>query len=127
VAEKLKFGVTSSGVSSDFQHAMRLAHYMVWSLGMGKSESLGDYTSIPNDQLSGSVKDKLNSETHEIIQSCLTIVEDLLKKEDEIFERFAKELIARQELDYDDIEAIFKEYGKLNPRVEAKYVPPKTG
>ena len=122
-AEKVKFGVTSSGVSSDFQHAMRLAHYMVWSLSMGKTESLGDYSSIPADQLSGSVKDKLNSETHEIIQACLKQVEDLLKKEHVIFERFAKELFERQELDYDDIEAIFKEYGKTNPRVTSKYVP----
>lgn len=123
VAEKTKFGVTSSGVSSDFQHAMRLAHHMVWSLGMGKSESLGDYASIPAEQLSGSVKDKLNAETHEIIQSCLKKVEDLLKQESVIFERFAKELIERLELDYDEIEAIFKEYGKSNPRVAAKYIP----
>jgi cell division protease FtsH len=123
VAEKLKFGVTSSGVGSDFQAAMRLAHNMVWRLGMGLTESLGDYTSIPADQLSGSVKDKLNAETHQIIQSCLKDVEDLLKKENVIFERFAKELIERKELDYDDIEAIFKEYGKSNPRVASKYVP----
>ncbi len=124
VGEKLKFGVTSSGVGSDFNHAMRLAHTMVWSLGMGKSESLGDYAAIPADQLSGSVKDKLNSETHEIIQACLKQVEDLLKKENAIFERFAQELIARQELDYDEIEAIFKEFGKSNPRVTSKYTPP---
>ena len=123
VAEKTKFGVTSSGVSNDFQHAMRLAHYMVWSLGMGKSESLGDYASIPADQLSGSVKDKLNAETHEIIQACMKEVEGLLKKENVIFERFAQELLKREELDYDDIEAIFKEYGKANPRLTAKYIP----
>jgi cell division protease FtsH len=123
VAEKVKFGVTSSGVSSDFQHAMRLAHNMVWRLGMGKSESLGDYSSIPEQQLSESIKEKLNSETHEIIQSSLKSVEDLLKKENVIFERFAQELIKRLELDYDDIEAIFKEYGKSNPRVTSKYVP----
>ena len=50
-------------------------------------------------------------------------VEDLLKKENVIFERFASELIARLELDYDDIEAIFAEYGKSNPRDTAKYIP----
>jgi len=123
VAEKVKFGVTSSGVSSDFKHAMGLAHSMVWSLGMGRSESLGDYASIPVNQLSDGIKDKLNAETHEIIQSCLKDVETLLTKERVIFERFAKELIDREELDYDEIEAIFKEYGKSNPRVVAKYVP----
>ncbi|HXV19314.1 MAG TPA: AAA family ATPase [Candidatus Omnitrophota bacterium] len=125
VAEKIKFNVTSSGVSSDFQQAMRLAHTMVWRLGMGRTESLGDYTAIPADQLSGSVKDKLNAETHEIIQSCLKDVEELLKKENQIFERFAQELIQKEELDYDEIEAIFKEYGKSNPRVSSKYIPKK--
>lgn len=122
-AEKVKFGVTSSGVSSDFQHAMRLAHYMVWSLGMGKTESLGDYTSIPVDQLSEGIKEKLNDETHQIIQECMKKVEELIRKENAIFERFAKELIERLELDFDEIEAIFKEFGKSNPRVVSKYVP----
>ncbi len=123
VAEKVKFGVTSSGVGADFQRAMQLAHTMVWRLGMGKSESLGDYGSIPPEQLSDSIKETLNSETQEIIQSCMKEVEDLLKKEHVIFERFAKELIERMELDYDDIEAIFKEYGKSNPRITQKYIP----
>lgn len=123
VAEKIKFGVTSSGVSSDFQHAMKLAHTMVWRLGMGQSESLGDYSSIPEQQLSESIKEKLNSETHTIIQSCMKDVDTLLRKENVIFERFAQELLHRLELDYDEIEAIFKEFGKSNPRVTAKYVP----
>lgn len=123
VAEKLKFGVTTSGVASDFQQAMRLAHSMVWRLGMGRTESLGDYTSIPKEQLSENVKERLNAETHEIIQSCMKDVEELLKKENVVFERFAKELIEKEELDYDEIEAIFKEYGKPNPRVSARYVP----
>lgn len=127
VAEKVKFGVTSSGVSSDFRHAMRFAHYMVWSLGMGKSESLGDYGSMPSNQLSESIKERLNQETHEIIQQCMKEVEELLKKEHVLFERFAQELIEKQELDYDEIEAIFKEHGKSNPRVSAKYIPKEKG
>ncbi len=126
VAEKIKFGVTSNGVGADFQNAMRLAHMMVWRYGMGKSELLGDYMSIPHEQLSESIKVKLNSETQDIVQSCMKDVEELLRKEHVIFERFAKELIEREELDYDDIEAIFKEYGKSNPRVSAKYVPKTT-
>ena len=127
VAEKMKFGVTSTGVGSDFQHAMALAHTMVWSYGMGKSGLVGGYSMIPHssasDQLSETVKAKLNAETQDILQSCMKDVEELLKKENVIFERFAKELCDRGELDYDDIEAIFKEYGKSNPRVASKYIP----
>jgi len=125
VAEKVKFGVTASGVCSDFTNAMYWAHKMVWEWGMGKNEWVGDYANIPAEQLSDDIKSKLNYETHEIMQSCLKEVEQLLAKETVIFERFAKELLEHNELDYDDIEAIFKEYGKSNPRVTAKYVPPQ--
>lgn len=126
VAEKIKFGATTSGVGADFQHAMALAHNMVWRYGMGTTGLVGSYAHIPPDELSESIKAKLNNETQEILQSCMKDVEALLRKESAIFERFAKELTERLELDYDDIEAIFKEFGKPNLRVTAKYVPKTT-
>jgi hypothetical protein len=39
----------------------------------------------------------------------------LLKKEEPLMDRLAKELVARDELNYDEIEAIFKEFGKTRP------------
>jgi len=113
----LKYGSTSNGVSSDFEKAMAIAHDMVWRLGMGKNGSVGDYTVIPEKQLSEDVKNRLNMETHNIIQDCLKDVSDLLTKEKEIHERFSHELLVKDELEYDDIEAIFNEYGKPNPRL----------
>ena len=47
IAEKIKYGTTSSGVASDFADAMKIAHFMVWRLGMGGSGYAGDYTQIP--------------------------------------------------------------------------------
>jgi ATP-dependent Zn protease len=41
-------------------------------------------------------------------------VEELLKKEWQIVERFVKGLLEKEELEYDEIEAIFKEYGKTH-------------
>ncbi|MCG3175329.1 MAG: ATP-dependent zinc metalloprotease FtsH 4 [Candidatus Omnitrophica bacterium] len=123
--EKVKFGVTATGVCNDFTQAMWWAHKMVWEWGMSKSGWVGDYARIPKEQLSEDIKQKLNMESHQIIQECMREVEELLRKESVIFERFAKELLTRNELDYDDIEAIFKEYGKANPRINAKYVPPQ--
>ncbi len=123
VGEKMKFGTTTSGVHNDFEKAMWTAHRMVWDLGMGRSGWVGNFSSIPANQLSEDVKQKLNLETHEIVQDCMREVEALLKSEIVLFERFAQELIKKEELDYDDIEAIFKEYGKANPRVASKYVP----
>ena len=116
VAEKVKKGVTTTGVSADFVNAMRIAHFMVWKLGMGPSGYIGDYSSIPEHELSETIKTKLNEDTNQILKACMQDVENLLKREGEIFERFSRELLARQELEFDEIEAIFAEYGKANPR-----------
>jgi len=115
--EKIKFNQTSNGVAADFQAAMHLAHQMVWRYGMGSNGLVGDFTVIPEHQLSEDIKNRLNEETNRIIQQCLKEVEDLLAREKELFERFAHELLTREELDYDEIEAIFAEFGKANPRV----------
>ena len=116
VAEKMRFGTTSSGVASDFKNAMRIAHAMVWVVGMSEAGYLGDYTSIPQDQLSDGMKEKLNQETQKIFQKCIKDVEDLLAKEKPILERLVKELLAKEELEYDEVETIFQEYGKLRTK-----------
>lgn len=110
IAEKLRYGTTSSGVSSDFKTAMVIAHGMVWKLGMGESGLVGDYTIIPESQLSEKIREKLNVDTNKIFYDCMKDVEELLTKEKNILERFVKELLAREELDYDEIKEIFDEY-----------------
>ncbi len=125
VGEKVKFNQTSNGVAADFQAAMQLAHQMVWRFGMSGSGLVGDFTVIPEGQLSEEMKNRLNQETHLIIQECLKDVEALLTREKELFERFAHELLTREELDYDEIEAIFAEYGKVNPRLTPSTEPEK--
>ena len=112
VSEKLKYGTTSSGVASDFKMAMSIAHFVVWKLGMGDSSLVGDYTIIPKEQLSESIREKLNTDTSKILADCIKEVEALLKKERHILERFVKELLEREELDYDEIKEIFDEYDK---------------
>ena len=113
VAEKMKFGTTSSGVAMDFKQAMSIAHSMVWKYGMADKSFLGDYTSIPEGQISEKLKEELNEETGKIFQQCLKDVEELLSRERVLLDRFAKELLDKEELDYDEIDAIFKEYGKF--------------
>ena len=116
VAENIKLGVTSSGVASDFSQAMKRAHVMVWKLGMGDSGLLGDFTAIPREQLSEEMKRRLNDDTNKIFKKCFKEVEELLNNERVILDRFAKELLEKEELEYDEIEAIFKEYGKAPNR-----------
>jgi cell division protease FtsH len=122
VAETMKFGRTSSGVGggpgSDFYHAMSVARNMVWRYGMGKSGLLGDFYSMGS--LSGSsselsisekTKEKLDEDVQHILQSCMKEVEEVLAKNKNLFEEFAQTLLAKGELEYDEIVAIFNKYG----------------
>ena len=121
-AEKLKLGFTTSGVGGDFANALYTAHNMVWRMGMGKSGIIGDFHALDffrrigsSVLLSDQMKNKLDEDVQDIMQACLKEVQELLKKEDPLLERLAKELTAKEELNYDEIEAIFKEFGKSRP------------
>ncbi|MFH1678845.1 MAG: AAA family ATPase [Candidatus Omnitrophota bacterium] len=128
-AEKLIFNTTTTGVTQDFKSAMGYAHQMVWNYGMGKSGFVGDYSILESGLdhsmafrfnqnssfLSERIKEQLNQETQDILQECLREVEELLKKESKLLDRFAQELLAKEELNYDEIEAIFQEYGFQRP------------
>ncbi len=127
-AERLKLKVTTSGVSQDFTNAMWIAHHMVWEWGMGKSGLVGNYASIAAmptrmgvfrgenvSYVSEKVKEQLNDEVQEILQECLKEAEQLLINESSLLDRFAEELLKKDELDYDEIEAIFKEFNKTRP------------
>jgi len=112
-AEKIKYNATTTGVGGDFSSAMHHAHQMVWVYGMGKSGFLGNWEIANN--ISEEVKAKLDSDVQDILNSCLAEVTGLLKKEEALMDRLAKELVAKDELNYDEIEAIFKEFGKARP------------
>ena len=133
-AERLKFESTSDGVASDFHNAMILAHEMVWRLGMGSNGFVGDYEALlsssvfrgggTGDRISDRMKERLNEETHRILNQCMQDVEALLKKEDALLNRFANELLEKEELEYDQMEAIFAEFGKQSAAVTPASPPP---
>jgi cell division protease FtsH len=112
VAEKIKYGVTTEGVGSDFTNAMHHAHWMVWSIGMGASGYVGNYATMPPEHISEEVKRSLNDDTNKILKGALAEVDKTLHAEWHIVERVAAELLKREELDYDEIVELFKEYGK---------------
>ena len=58
------------------------------------------------------MKTRLDNDVQEIMQTCLKEVRELLQKEEPLLNRLAKELVTKEELNYDEIEAIFKEFGK---------------
>jgi ATP-dependent Zn protease len=47
-----------------------------------------------------------------IIRSAMSEVEQILTRERQLLDTFAQELLQKQELDYDQMEAIFKSFGK---------------
>lgn len=121
-AEKIKLGYTTAGVSGDFSNALYTAHTMVYQVGMGKSGLLGNFQQLSllrrigfTSEISEHTKALLDSDVQDILQNCLKEVTELLKKEEPLLDRLAKELLAKEELNYDEIEAIFKEFGKERP------------
>lgn len=120
VAERLKFGTTSQGVGgapgSDFYHAISVASRMVRSYGMGKSGLVGDFL-YPEKYhyLAETTKQTLDNDIQDILNTCIKEVEDVLTKNSELFEYFAQELYKKEELEYDEIEAIFQKFGLARP------------
>mgnify|MGYP002066805541 FL=1 len=121
-AEKIKLGYTTSGVGGDFASALYNAHTMVWRLGMGESGVIGDFHALSSYRrldaglpISEQMKVTLDNDVQALLQKCLKEVEALLKKEEALIDRLAMELIEKDELNYDEIEAIFKEFGKSRP------------
>lgn len=117
-AERIKLGMTTAGVDSDFHHALHIAHNMVWRWGMGKSGMLGNfgfYHGQNAGMLSETMKTRLDEDVQDLLQTCLQEVETLLRAEEKLLEALAQELVTKEELNYDEIEAIFKSFGKLRP------------
>jgi len=118
-AEKTKFGSTSSGVSSDFKAALGLAHDMVYRYGMGESGILGNFDALmPTSAypqaslLSEETKRNIDKDVQKILNLSLIEVSEILNSEKELLEYFAKELLTKGELEYDEIVEIFKKHGK---------------
>ncbi len=137
VAEKITFGSTSSGVGggpgSDFYQAMRVARYMVVSLGMGRSGLVGDFLTqeayrYGHFPVSEKTKETIDQDIQDILQSCIREVEQILTEKRNLLENFAQELLQKGELEYNDIVTIFDRYG-LKPasrRAKRPSVPAKS-
>ncbi len=123
VSEKIKYNVTSTGVSGDFANAMSVASSMVWHFGMSSNGFVGDYSLLlgsatkGESRISESMKDHLNKEVQIILHKATEETEAFLRQEWPMLEVFVKALLEKSELDYDEIEAIFKEHGKERIKV----------
>ncbi len=121
IAEKIKFSDTGAGVSGDFETIMRVAHSMVYEWGMGESGCLGNFSVLfsgrrsSESMLSEAMKAKLDADVQKILSSCMLEVEQILTRDRGLLDKLAQELLNKQELDYDQMEEIFKAFGKSRP------------
>ena len=113
LGEKMKFGTTSTGVESDFRLATQIAHNMAWRWGMGKSGHVGNFAGGKDEPLSwAGMHQDLDSDARAIIQDCMKDSEDVLRKEWDIVERLASLLVEKDEIEFDEINEVFKAFGK---------------
>jgi len=129
-AEKIRYGTTTSGVSSDFQSALLLAHGMVFNYGMGPSGILGNFDALTAGirsgygdsqlfggyQLSEETRQRMERDVQTILQTCIKEVEEILTREKELLDNFSQQLVTKGELEYDEIVEIFKKHGKERPK-----------
>lgn len=111
-AEKLKCRDVSTGADVDFEHALKTAYDMVRRWGMGKSGYIGNFDALKPSEISEETKAKLDRDAQEIMHECLKETETLLSKEDKVLETLAAKLLEKEELNYDEIQTIFKECAK---------------
>ncbi len=122
-AEKIKFNTTTSGVASDFSAALDFAHDMAYRYGMGESGLLGNFEALGvgsysnhSTFISEETKRKIDDDVQKILNNCLKEVEEILIREKELLECFAQQLLAKSELEYDEIVEIFKKHDKGLPK-----------
>jgi cell division protease FtsH len=122
VAEKIRFqGNTGAGVNQDFEWALRIAHRMVYEWGMGESGFLGNFSALfltrysTEPMLAEETKARLDNDVQKILTGCMRESERILTQDRPLLDKLAKELLQKQELDYEQIESIFASFGKTRP------------
>ncbi|MDO9333667.1 MAG: ATP-dependent zinc metalloprotease FtsH [Dehalococcoidales bacterium] len=119
-AEKLIYGESASGVHDDIKRATYLARTMVTDLGM--SEKLGPRTFGDKQELiflgreiseqkdySDKTAEAIDHEIDEIIHAQYEVATKILTDNRAVLVKLTETLIVKETLDYDELEALFKE------------------
>ena len=119
-AEKLIFNEMTTGASDDIKRATELAHKMVTDFGM--SDKLGPRTFGDKQEMvflgreiaeqkdyGDKVADTIDEEVTKIIRNAHRVAKKVLTENKQILKHIAEELIARETLEGDELEALFSE------------------
>ena len=114
VAEELWFGTSSSGAGGDLQQATMAALQYVGQWGMGRR--LFSYAVLPPTQMGDPQtvsfmlgQDEVRDEVDALLKQCKAEVTDLLRSRRGALERIRDELLEREELVGDRLEALMNE------------------
>ncbi len=111
-AEEIWFGTSTSGTGGDLHQATLLALQYVGQWGMGKH--LVSYNVIPAGQLGDQIsfmlaQEEIRDEVDSILRQCKVDVLEILRKNRFAVERIRDELLEREELVGDRLEALMDE------------------
>jgi ATP-dependent Zn protease len=113
VAEEIWFGTSTSGVGGDLHQATMLALQYVGQFGMGKH--LVSYSVIPANALGEQTiafmlsQEEIREEVDGLLKQCKAEVTEILKKRRFAVERIRDELLDREELVGDQLDALMSE------------------
>jgi len=134
-AEELIFNEMTAGAQSDIKQATELAHKMVTDFGM--SDKLGPRTFGDKQEMvflgreiaeqkdyGNKVADTIDEEVNKIIQGAHRVAKRVLTENKRKLKHIAEELLAKETLDGDELEALFKEPAAADvPEATATPVP----
>lgn len=111
VAENIKYAKTSDGVVNDLTEATNIVYNMVWKFGMSTNGYIGNFSVLPQKDISPDLVSKLNDEMYRILNNEKQAAEKILRENWHIVEEFVKLLLEKDELEYDEIVDVFKKFG----------------
>lgn len=130
VAEELKLDDISTGASNDLERATAIARQMITKYGF--SAKLGPVSFSSNDEVflgkdlstrqnySEETASEIDAEIKHILESCYEATTNILKENDEAFERVAQALLLIETLDGDQFNDLYE--GKITPEELAESV-----
>nr|WP_298875972.1 ATP-dependent zinc metalloprotease FtsH [uncultured Mogibacterium sp.] len=130
VAEELKLDDISTGASNDLERATAIARQMITKYGF--SAKLGPVSFSSNDEVflgkdfstrqnySEETASEIDAEIKHILESCYEATTNILKENDEAFERVAKALLLIETLDGEQFNDLYD--GKVTPEELAENV-----
>src|SRR5690606_28416701 len=103
---ELFLGTRLVGVAGDLQNATNLAMHYIGTWGM--AGTLYSYAAMGETRPDRELRGRINA----LLDDQLAYVKRVLEEEEELVHAVARELLQREELFGDDLEALAKKYGK---------------